>query len=170
MSPIVTSAFTFEKNAVYFCSAWKLHKRWPETSNGRRLHHLSLHGVKGAGIGDTGRRRGWRIMSRFCPVPIAAPLLLPGSRADADVDNGRLSVFSSFSFFLMQNVGVLRGRCLVFHSRCVFFIYLYFCYFYFVHIAASGMSLVSPFYYGRKWLFPMTLRRAQTLLSPGVLW
>lgn len=48
-------------------------------------------------------------MSRFYPVPIAAPLLLPGSRADADVDNGRLSVFS-FSFFLMQNVGVLRGR------------------------------------------------------------
>lgn len=119
-------------------------------------------GKRGRGRGQLGRRRGWRIMSRFCPVPITTRLLLPGSHVDADVDNMQLSVF----FFFIQNVGVLRDRCIVFHCRCLFYIsFIFVCILYILQLPQYPwlIRVITE----RNYYFN-TLKLAQTFLSSGV--
>lgn len=105
-------------------------------------------GKRGRGRGQLGRRRGWRIMSRFCPVPITTRLLLPGSHVDADVDNMQLSVF----FFFYTKCWCLKGSLHSFPLPLPFLYIFYFC-LYIVHIAASAISLAYPCYYQKKLLF-----------------
>lgn len=95
-------------------------------------------------------------------LPCATRLLLPGSHVDADVDNMQLSVF----FFFIQNVGVLRDRCIVFHCRCLFYIsFIFVCILYILQLPQYPwlIRVITK----RNYYFN-TLKLAQTFLSSGV--
>lgn len=155
--------FTFEKNCFLFLFCVKVAQRWPETSNGRRHHHLSPHGVRGEGVGDS-----WAGGEDGGSCPDSALCRSPRGFCCQALTLMRMLITCNclFSFFFIQNVGVLRDRCIVFHCRCLFYIsFIFVCILYILQLPQYPwlIRVITE----RNYYFN-TLKLAQTFLSSGV--